>query len=181
MKKDIDFQLQKCKACLRNKKTRSFYNDAYILKVTGLFDLVGLDLQFGYPESTEGYTGMLVLTEYVSKYVFAFPIRSKTAEEVFRRFLEYVCFFGPPRCILTDCGKEFMNEIFAKFTTAVGIVHRRIIRGPMASQRGLTPHWRSLSGSCVRRMAQVLAIHYLGLQYARSFYYRPDPIQPSLW
>jgi hypothetical protein len=45
-------------------------------------ELVGMDLFCGLPESNTGYQNILVMTDYVTKYVVAVPLFSKTAEEV---------------------------------------------------------------------------------------------------
>ena len=122
MQRDVEYHIQRCRTCLRNKNF-SMHSLAKVIQVENVFDQVGMDLQFGYPDSPRGNIGLMVITEYVSKYAMAFPIKSKTAEEIFRCFQTYCCLFGPPKRILTDCGKEFLNEILTKFTTAIGVVH----------------------------------------------------------
>jgi hypothetical protein len=150
---DIQNYIQQCRTCLRNKKFMPFYNEAQVIRATEVSELVGLDLTFGYPISEQGFTGNLVLTEYVSKYVVVYPIRSKTAVEVFRCFLHYCCIFGPPKCILTDMGKEFVNEVMEQFTSAVGIVHRHTSSyNPRTN--GLTERFNSTFAEALRSMSE---------------------------
>ncbi len=66
---------------------------------------VGLDCIFGLPVRT-GYVGILVIMEYLTKYPYAVPIRSKTAEETAQKFFIYISMFGPPKEIISDHQEE---------------------------------------------------------------------------
>ena len=103
--------LKQCETCARNKKESELNHPAIALKVTGLFDRVGIDLTFGLPESSEGYIGVMVITEALSKFPWAKPIRSKSAKEIANILKEYICIFGAPKSIVSDRGTEFNNEI----------------------------------------------------------------------
>ena len=48
--------------------------------------------------------GILVIMEYLSKFVMLYVIQSKTAEEIAAKFLNYNGIFGPPQEILSDQG-----------------------------------------------------------------------------
>jgi hypothetical protein len=61
-----------------------------------LFDRVGIDYTFGLPESREGYIGVMFITEALSKFPWAKPIRSKSAKEIANILKEYICIFGAP-------------------------------------------------------------------------------------
>lgn len=62
--------------------------------------------------------------EYLTKYPFAVPIKSKSAEEIAKHFFHYISMFGAPKIILTDNGKEFVNNMLTKLTKLNGIEHR---------------------------------------------------------
>lgn len=104
---------------------------AKALEVTGLFDRIGLDLTFGLPESPEGYIGLMVITEYLSKYPYAVPIKSKNSEEIARRLWDYICLFSPPKVILTDQGGEFNSRLMEHLCKTVGIDHK--VTGPFCA------------------------------------------------
>ena len=80
---------------------------AKAIEITGIFDRIGIDLVFGLPVDEEGNKGMLVITEYLSKYPYVTPIKSKTAEEISMKLWHYISEFGPPKIILSDQGTEF--------------------------------------------------------------------------
>jgi hypothetical protein len=116
--------LKQCETCARNKKESELNHPAIALKVTGLFDRVGIDLTFGLPESSEGYIGVMVITEALSKFPWAKPIRSKSAKEIANILKEYICIFGAPKSIVSDRGTEFNNEIIDTMLKNLGVEHR---------------------------------------------------------
>ena len=106
--------IQKCEVCQRNQKVPMESHPAKAIKVNNIFDRVGIDLVFGFPESTDGYVGVCVITEYLTGRPYVKPIKSKTAEEIASIFWEYCCLFGPPKSILSDQGNEFCNSVLEK-------------------------------------------------------------------
>ena len=66
-----------CLVCQRHQKIKPKTHKAMASQVTGLFDKIGIDCVFGLPTTENGYCGILVITEYLSKMVFAEPIKSK--------------------------------------------------------------------------------------------------------
>jgi hypothetical protein len=124
MTKDVERVIKNCDVCARNQKQVPTYHPAIALEVGGIFDRIGIDLVFGMKETDEGFCGILVITEYLTKFPYAKPIKSKSAEEIAQHLLEYICFFGPPKEILSDQGTEFNNEIVNKLINNVGSEHK---------------------------------------------------------
>ena len=65
----------------------------------------------GFPVTIDGYCGILVITEYLTKYPYVVRIKNKSAKEIARHLFNYICLFGPPKVKLSDQGKEFFNQI----------------------------------------------------------------------
>ncbi len=94
------------------------------LPILGLFERVGIDLVLGLPaDNPEQFNGILVITEYFSKYPYAVPIRSKEAVEIATHLFQYISLFGPPKVLLSDQGKEFVNAVVDKLLQQVGTEH----------------------------------------------------------
>ena len=62
--------------------------------------------------------------EYVSKFPWAYPIKSKTAEEVSGVLWDFFGQYGPAKEILTICGGEFNKELVKKVVDKFAIVHK---------------------------------------------------------
>lgn len=148
---DIRFVIDNCLPCIRHRKAASHEHPAISLPVTGLFDRVGIDCLFGLPETTEGYKGILVLTEYLSKFPYAVPIKSKTASEVASHLLAYISLFGPPKELLSDQGTEFLNETVDNLSRLTGI-ERRVTSSYHPRTNGLTERFN-------QTLVQALACH----------------------
>jgi len=85
-------------------------------------ELVGMDIFSGLPESNSGYKHILVMTDYVTKYVVAVPMITKNAEEVAEEFIDKWCMVHSwPERIQTDQGGEFTANLIKAITEAVKI------------------------------------------------------------
>jgi IS30 family transposase len=81
-----------------------------------------MDLFCGLPESEAGYRNILVMTDYVTKYVVAVPLFSKTAEEVAQEFVDKWCLIhGWPERIQTNQGGEFTGNVLKAITEAARV------------------------------------------------------------
>jgi Integrase zinc binding domain len=124
MIKDVESVIKQCLQCKRHHDQQVLDHPAKALAITGIFDRVGIDLVFGLPQTTDGYKGICVITEYLSKYPYAVPIRSKTAVEIAKCLFTYISMFGPPKELLSDQGKEFLNSVVEHLSKISGVVRR---------------------------------------------------------
>ena len=120
---DCEFELKNCMTCLRYQKTPIQDHPALALPISGLFDRLGMDLILGLPKTDEDFVGILVITEYLTKYPYAVPIKSKSATEIARHLFNYISLFGPPKEILSDQGKEFLNSVVDSMLKQSGVEH----------------------------------------------------------
>ena len=121
---DITTHIEKCEECREFHKIPAIEQKAMAIPIRGIFERIGIDLVFGLPETTDGYVGLVVITEYLSKYVWVLPIKSKTGKEIAKCLLKYIGIFGPPKRILSDQGTEFNNETVRKLINLTGTEHR---------------------------------------------------------
>jgi hypothetical protein len=106
-------------------KGRLLHHPARSIKILELLERVAMDLVLGLPsDNPEKYVGILVITEYLSKYPFAVPIRSNQALEIADILFTYISIFGPPKIILNDNGGEFMNQIMECLLNKIGTEQR---------------------------------------------------------
>ena len=150
---DIKHHIDRCLTCIRHEVKPTSESLAMALPTVGLHDRIQLDLVFGLPSTTSGYIGVIVITNSTTKYPWAMPIRSKTKQEIKKKFWHYISIFGPPKEILTDQGKEFVNAEFSDLSDVCGIEHR--VTSPYHPRtNGLTERLNSTLIKCIRKHAE---------------------------
>ena len=89
-----------------------------------LFDLWGIDFMGPFSASYNNLYILLVV-DYVSKWVEAIPTRTNDAKVV-AQFLRSHIFsrFGTPRALITDNGTHFSNKVIDKVLQKYGVRHR---------------------------------------------------------
>ena len=155
MFEDVDIAVRSCPTCASYRRAPMPQHPARASQLLpGLFQTVAIDLVFGFPPSPpdapreQQFRGILVLTEFLTKYAVAFPIRCKAAKEIAPLLLHYIALFGAPTEILSDQGPEFLNALVATMFEGLGIEHR------VAS-----PWHPRTNGSCERTNA--ILVHML--------------------
>jgi transposase InsO family protein len=74
--------------------------------------------------SVSGAKYIMVITDAFSKYTELVAIKDKSAETVARAFFEsWICRHGVPRVIVSDRGKEFLNNMMKDLCDFMGIDH----------------------------------------------------------
>jgi hypothetical protein len=121
---DVEKTISKCRTCARFNGMIPLEHEAKSIQVSGIFERIGIDLITNLPVTREGFNGILVITEYFSKFPYAVPVCSKSAEEIAGHLWYYMSIFGCPKVILSDQGTEFLNKVVEKLTRAFGVVHR---------------------------------------------------------
>jgi transposase InsO family protein len=83
-----------------------------------LFDVWGIDFM-GPFKNSHGFKHILVMVDYVSKWVEATPCRKASTEESIA-----MSRFGTPRILISDGGTHFTEKNFIKCLSKLGIEHR---------------------------------------------------------
>lgn len=79
------------------------------------WETISLDFIGPFPRSPRGYRFAIVVTDYFSKYVLIFPVRTSTAS-VLTRHIENDVFlvYGVPKNIICDNGVQMKSNVFKK-------------------------------------------------------------------
>ncbi|KAF5892476.1 gag-pol fusion, partial [Clarias magur] len=78
--------------------------------VNETWELVGMDLIGKLTKTEKGNQYICVLIDYFTKWVEAYPLPSKSAEDGTMCIVNFFHRFGAPKRILTDQGREFVNQ-----------------------------------------------------------------------
>uniref|UniRef100_A0A1A8B0E5 Integrase catalytic domain-containing protein n=1 Tax=Nothobranchius furzeri TaxID=105023 RepID=A0A1A8B0E5_NOTFU len=93
------------------------------IKVREPWELLGMDLIGPLPETRLGNRYVLTMTDLYTKWVIAEPLKSKTAAEVSAVMTSKLYMFGMVRKIITDQGKEFVNQLNDSIFSMLNIKH----------------------------------------------------------
>jgi hypothetical protein len=89
-----------------------------------IFDVWGIDFMGLFPKF-EGCEYILVIVDYVSKWVEALPRRAMDALDSKKMFHEVIFpRFGVPLIVIIDGGLHFIDRTFWKAQAEVGVDHR---------------------------------------------------------
>ena len=90
------------------------------------WERLGVDITGPHPKSKNGFTYILTITDYFTKWADAFPIRNQEATTVAKVLVDRVfSYMGMPLQILTDQGRNFESELFNYLLSRLGIDHAR--------------------------------------------------------
>jgi hypothetical protein len=123
------------------------------LSYTTVNELIGIDLFSGIPVTVSGYKVILVITDYLSKYTMAIPIKDKKAITVAEALLErWVTTFGFPKIIQSDQGKEFTAKISRHFFIQMKI--KKMSTTPYTPKaNGLVERFNKVLGNTLAKLA----------------------------
>lgn len=116
MDKDIQAHTRKCINC-KLRKSYQRRPRVPIMKYDDSarpLDRVHVDLTGPLPKTKAGNHYIMVIKDYLTKYVWLIPLKTKNAIEVAEAFVgEFVCQAGVPGRVVSDRGNEFVNRLLA--------------------------------------------------------------------
>lgn len=83
----------------------------YVHKVKVPFQLIGMDLIGKLVKTQKGDQYICVIIDYCTRWANAYPIPTKSAVDVTKCILKFIYQFDVPKRILTDQGREFVNNV----------------------------------------------------------------------
>lgn len=115
---DVRAFVQKCDKCQKQKHANKYVKEPMVITTTAhsAFEKIMLDIVGPLDKDYSNYSYILTLQCELTKYVEAYPLETKTAQEVARTFVNnFILRYGVPKTIATDRGAEFMcktmNEV----------------------------------------------------------------------
>nr|GEW09306.1 reverse transcriptase domain-containing protein [Tanacetum cinerariifolium] len=116
--------VKSCDICQRqgkfSQRDEMPQNDIQVCKI---FDVWGIDFMGPFP-SSRGNRYILVVVNYLSKWVEAKALPTNDARVVVKFLKSLFARFGTPRAIISDRGTHFCNDKFAKVMSKYGVTHR---------------------------------------------------------
>ena len=114
--KDVHKYVNSCVHCQMRKPGHRIRAPLLPIPVTGLFDRIAIDFCGPFHVTKSGNSYVLVITEYLSKFAWAFPTKNMTAITVANILFEHIFTnYGFPNVILSDQGPCFNSQIMREF------------------------------------------------------------------
>ncbi|XP_051173560.1 uncharacterized protein LOC127289595 [Leptopilina boulardi] len=123
--KDVEDFIKTCDLCQRfkqNERKQEYYEESDIPE--GPNDKISIDIVGPLNETTSGNKYILVIQDFLTRYVHLESLKDKSATLVIDAMWKgYLKTNGKPLEILTDNGKEFINNEFSDLMTELKIKH----------------------------------------------------------
>ena len=125
MAKDIKDYIRKCEICAKRKAVGSSRAPLQPLPPPDhVWQMMAMDLMGPLNPPSENFSYILVMGEYMTKYIITAPLVDQTAESVAKAFVQSVILqHGVPERVLTDLGSNFQSEFMDILYKQFGI-HR---------------------------------------------------------
>lgn len=120
---DTRHWIRSCTLCASRKSPKvTAYGKLQPISVRWPGQIVGMDLVGPLPYTKGGKRYILVITDHFTKWAEAVPLRDATGELIAKAFVKHwLCMFGPPECILSDRGKNFLDGVMKHVYTILGV------------------------------------------------------------
>ena len=105
----------------------------------GPWDTLSVDIVGPLPADRR-HEFLIVFVDCYSRYAILVPASNHTASTVSDALLRHVVpYFGTPRCLLSDRGREFVGEVWGKLTRSLGI--QRLLTSPYHPEGNSINEW----------------------------------------
>ncbi|KAG9283044.1 hypothetical protein AMEX_G1770 [Astyanax mexicanus] len=116
-------QVKCCRRCQLNDPMKTGTPVLHSIKVKAAWEVIGLDLIGPLRETGQKNKYVLTMTDLYTKWVVAEPLQNKTATEVSAAIIKTLYLFGMVKKIITDQGREFVNELNENIFATLKIKH----------------------------------------------------------
>ena len=119
---------QSCPQCQRGSDYGHCQKTTGTIESKGPWDTLSVDIVGPLPADRQ-HEFIIVFVDCYSRFTILVPASNHTADTVSEAPVRHVVpYFGTPRRLLSDRGREFVSEIWGKLTTTLGI--QRVLTSP---------------------------------------------------
>ena len=119
---------QSCPQCQRGSDYGHHQKTTGTIESKGPWDTLSVDIVGPLPADRR-HEFIIVFVDCYSRFTVLVPASNHTADTVSEALLRHVVpYFGTPRRLLSDRGREFVSEVWQKLTTTLGI--QRVLTSP---------------------------------------------------
>uniref|UniRef100_A0A3P9HB43 Gypsy retrotransposon integrase-like protein 1 n=2 Tax=Oryzias latipes TaxID=8090 RepID=A0A3P9HB43_ORYLA len=122
-REDVMKWVDECPRCQHHETVKTVAPILHPIQVQEAWSVLGIDLIGPLPTTAKGKRFILTATDLFTKWVVAKSLYTKTATEVSRKIVNILLDFGLVERIITDQGREFVNEVNRGVFEALGVKH----------------------------------------------------------
>ena len=127
LRRDVKHHIRSCSSCGRLQRAKSRGRASLQdYRVGYPMDRVAIDIKGPLPRTPRGNTVLLVVTDYFTRWVEAYPLANQQAETVAQHLvMEFIARLGCPLELHSDQGRNFESTLFAEVNHLLGITRTR--------------------------------------------------------
>ena len=171
-REELNRWISTCDMCQRNKNPPRYNKAKMQTYVTGTaMDRIAIDVCGPFPATDRGNVCCLVVGDYFTKWIEAYPLPNQEAETVSEILVrEWICRFGVPKFIHSDQGTNFESRVFQKMCELLGIEKTRTTPGRPQSDGMVERFNRTMMNIVTSLVAKDQSDWDLHVQFAAMYY-----------
>ena len=120
---DVEKWIRTCRKCQERKAPRGkLKGKMKAIRVARAWEMLGIDIITSLPRTETGCTNLVVVSDYFTKWVEAFPTRDTTSNTIARLLIDRVfTVYGFPEALMSDQGRQFTSALTKEICRALGI------------------------------------------------------------
>lgn len=154
MYKDVEKFNKTCKICIRNDRYLTRHHPAFCNRVPGLQHEISIDFVWGLDETLEGYKGVIVIEEQLSKFVEIYCLKTKEKDKIALSLINYFCTYGPASRIMSDNEPSLISESINQLKVSIGVEWHKTVAAYSPQHNGLIERFVQTFSNTLRKLTE---------------------------
>ncbi|XP_052335028.1 gypsy retrotransposon integrase-like protein 1 isoform X2 [Oncorhynchus keta] len=122
--KDVVDWIKVCETCQHTERNKNMTRTVRPIKVDAPWEILGIDIFGPFQKTQQGNSSVVIVTDYFSKWVEAFPIQKRDALSVARCISTSIFRFGAAKTVISTQSVDFCDEVTKHLCNRWNVVQR---------------------------------------------------------
>uniref|UniRef100_A0A673W2Y5 Gypsy retrotransposon integrase-like protein 1 n=1 Tax=Salmo trutta TaxID=8032 RepID=A0A673W2Y5_SALTR len=122
--KDVVDWIKVCETCQHTERNKNMTRTVRPIKVDAPWEILGIDIFGPFQKTQQGNSSVVIVTDYFSKWVEAFPIQKRDALSVARCISTSIYRFGAAKTVISTQSVDFCDEVTKHLCNRWNVVQR---------------------------------------------------------
>ncbi|XP_045559228.1 uncharacterized protein [Salmo salar] len=122
--KDVVDWIKVCETCQHTERNKNMTRTVRPIKVDAPWEILGIDIFGPFQKTQQGNASVVIVTDYFSKWVEAFPIQKRDALSVARCISTSIYRFGAAKTVISTQSVDFCDEVTKHLCNRWNVVQR---------------------------------------------------------